>query len=61
MKAIELPPQTPEQLEALDELYRTTKDERLRSRAQMILLAAEQGWTASAIIQVVRFDENTVR
>jgi len=61
MKAIELPPQTPEQIEALDELYRTTKDVRLRSRAQMILLAAEQGWTASAISQVVRCDENTVR
>jgi transposase len=61
MKAIELPPQTPEQIEAVDELYRTTKDVRLRSRAQMILLAAEKGWTASAISQVVRCDENTVR
>lgn len=61
MKAIELPPQTPEQIEALDELYRTTRDVRLRSRAQMILLAAEQGWTVSAISEVVRCDENTVR
>jgi transposase len=61
MKAMELPPQTPEQREALDELYRTTKDVRLRSRAQMILLAAEEGWTASAISKVVRCDENTVR
>lgn len=61
MKAIELPPQTPEQLEALESLYRTTKDVRLRSRAQMILLAAEKGWTASTISEVVRCDQNTVR
>lgn len=61
MKAIELPPQTPEQIEALDELYRMTKEVRLRNRAQMILLAAEKGWTASVISEVVRCDENTVR
>jgi len=61
MKAIEIPPQTPEQIQALDELYRTTKEVRLRSRAQMILLAAEKGWTASVIGEVVRCDENTVR
>lgn len=61
MKAIEFPPQTPEQIQALDELYRTTRDVRLRSRAQMVLLAAEQGWTASAMSKVVRCDENTVR
>ena len=61
MKAIELVPQTPEQLAALDEFYRSTKAVRLRSRAQMILLAAEKGWTASVISEVVRCDENTVR
>jgi transposase len=61
MKAIELPPQTPEQIEALDELCHMTRDVRLRSRAQMILLAAEQGWTVRAISEVVRCDENTVR
>lgn len=61
MKAIELRPQTPEQIKGLDELYRTTKDVRLRSRAQMILLAAEKGWRASVISEVVRCDENTVR
>lgn len=61
MKAIELPTQTPEQLEALERLYRTTKVARLRSRAQMILLAVEKGWTASVISEVVRCDENTVR
>jgi transposase len=61
MKAIEIPPQTPEQIQVLDELYRTTKDVRLRNRVQMILLAAERGWTASVISEVVRCDENTVR
>lgn len=61
MKAIEIPPQTPEQIQVLDELYRTTKDVRLRNRAQMVLLAAEKGWTASVISEVVRCDENTVR
>jgi transposase len=61
MQAMTIPSQTPEQLEALNELYRTTKDVRLRSRAQMILLSAEKGWTASLISEVVRCDENTVR
>lgn len=61
MKAIEIPPQTSEQIQGLDELYRTTKDVRLRNRAQMILLAVEKGWTASVISEVVRCDENTVR
>jgi transposase len=61
MKAITLPEQSPEQLAALEALYRTTKDVRLRSRAQMILLAAERPWTARQISEVVRCDENTVR
>jgi len=61
MKAIRLPPQTPEQMQALDELYRATRDVRLRTRAQIVLLAAEKGWTASAISEVVRQEENTVR
>ncbi len=41
MKPIQLPSQTPEQPAALDGLYRTTKDVRLRQRVQVILLAAE--------------------
>lgn len=61
MKAIKLPPQNSDQLEALEQLYRTTDDVRMRTRAQIILLAAERGWTASAISEVVRQDENTVR
>ncbi len=61
MKAIQLPPQTVEQIGALEGLYRTTDDVRMRTRAQITLLAAEKGWTASAISEVVRHDENTVR
>ena len=61
MKAITLPPQSAEQLQALEELYRTTKDVRLRTRAQMMLLAAEKGLTAPAIAAIVRDDEQTVR
>jgi transposase len=61
MKAIALPPQSVEQLKALADLYQTTKDVRLRTRAQMMLLAAEQGLTAPAIAAIVRDDEQTVR
>jgi len=34
---LEIPVPTAEELEALDKLYRTTKDVRLRTRAQMVL------------------------
>ena len=61
MKPIELPPQSPEQLQALDELYRTTKDVRIQQRTQMILLAAEQSMVAGEIAAIVRKDEQTVR
>ncbi len=49
MKAIQLPPQSVGQLKALEALYRTTDDVRMRTRAPIILLAAEKGWAASAI------------
>ena len=61
MRALYLSPLSPEQIEELDELYRTTKDLRLRTRAQMILLAAEQGMTAPTIAEIVRKDDQTVR
>jgi transposase len=61
MKAITLPPQSAEQLKALEDVYQTTKDVRLRTRAQMMLLAAEKGLTAPAIAAIVRDDEQTVR
>src|SRR4030042_1421284 len=61
MKAITLPPQSGEQVQGLEEWYQTTKDVRLRTRAQMMLLAAEKGLTAPAIAAIVRDDEQTAR
>jgi transposase len=61
MRPIRLPPQSPEQIEALEEEYRTTKDVRLRTRAQMMLLAAEKQLVAREIAEIVREDEQTVR
>jgi transposase len=51
---------TPMQTEQLDRLYRTTKVPRLRTRAQMILLAAEQGLKVAQIARIVRESEATV-
>lgn len=39
----------PEELAELDRLYHTTKSIRVRTRAQMILLASEQGLLAASI------------
>lgn len=58
--AIRLPELPPEALHELDELYRTTRDVRLRTRAQMILLAAEEHLVASEIARIVRSDPETV-
>jgi hypothetical protein len=38
MKPIRIPTLSPEQLDALERLYRTTREARLRTRAQMLLL-----------------------
>ena len=56
-----IPDPTAGALAALDRLYRTTRDARLRSRAQMVLLAGEQRLAAPAIAAIVREDEETVR
>ena len=61
MQALHLPPQSPEAPAALDTLYQTTRDVRLRTRAQIILLAAEQHLRAHEIGAIVRLDEQTVR
>jgi hypothetical protein len=43
MKPIRIPTLDSEQLDALEKkLYRTTREARLRTRAQMVLLAAER-------------------
>jgi transposase len=45
----------------LEELYRSTRNVRLRTRAQMVLLAAERRLTAAEIAKIVRASEETVR
>jgi transposase len=61
MKPINLSPQSEEQIQALDKLYRRSKEGRLRQRAQIILLAAEQGMRAPQIGEIVRLNEESVR
>jgi len=60
-RPIEMPALTAAEAEALDTLYRTTRQVRLRTRAQIVLLAGEQRLTAPAIARIVREDEQTVR
>jgi transposase len=60
MRPIQLPPLTPLQSNALDHLYRTTKDPQLRTRAQMVFLAAEQKLKVPQIATIVRESEATV-
>lgn len=47
IRAPHLNPLSAAQLHELDEFYRTTHDVRVRTRAQMILLAAEQRLVAA--------------
>lgn len=61
MQPVQLADLTPDQLGELDTLYRTTRNVRLRARAQMVLLAAEQRLTAAEIAPIVRVDQETVR
>jgi transposase len=56
-----VPIPTAAELALLDTLYRTTRDVRVRTRVQMILLAAEQRLTAGAIARIVRESDQTVR
>ncbi len=60
-KPLEIPELTAAEAEALGALYRTTRDVRLRTRAQMVLLAGEQRLTAPAIARIVRENDQTVR
>ena len=60
MKAIRVPALTDEQRDELDELYRTTKVPRLRTRAQMVLLAAERELKVPDIAAIVRESADTV-
>jgi transposase len=60
MKPIQLAPLSPQQINDLSQLYRTTRDVRLRTRAQIVLLAAEQRMSAPDIAAVVRESDQTV-
>src|SRR5215831_19738681 len=60
MRPIHIPALTSMQNKALDQLYRTTQDPRLRTRAQMVLLAAEQGLKVPQIAAIARESEATV-
>jgi transposase len=61
MKAITVFPLSVERVAELDQLYQTTKDVRVRTRAQMVLLSGEKGLVAQEIADIVREDEQTVR
>lgn len=61
MRPIRVPPLTDAQRDELDRVYRTTKDPRLRTRAQMVLLSAEQSRKAPEIAGIVRESEVTVQ
>jgi transposase len=61
MKPIRIPDLAPEQLVELEEFYRATREARLRTRAQMVLLAAERRMVAAEVAEVVRASEETVR
>ena len=58
---IRLPDLNSEAIAELDALYRTTHDVRLRARAHIILLAAEQHLKAPEIAKLMRCDDQTVR
>lgn len=61
MPPIRVPSLTETQRARLDELYRTTKVPRLRTRAQMVFFSADQGFTAPEIAALVRESESTVQ
>jgi len=60
-KPLEIPELSDAEAEALDTLYRTTRVVRLRTRAQIVLLAGEQRLTAPTIARIVRENDETVR
>ena len=61
VKLIQLSSLSPEQIDELSQLCRTTRNVRLRTRAQIILLAVQQGMSAPGIAEVVRESDQTVR
>ena len=60
MKHIQVPLLTEKQLAELEELYHKTEKPRYRTRAQIVLLSAEQNFKAEEIAQIVRKSHVTV-
>lgn len=61
MKGIEISNLTADHLTELTHLYQKTRDVRLHTRVQIVLLAAEQHLTATQIAAIVRESDDTVR
>lgn len=61
MKPIRVLDLAPGHLDELEELYRSTRNARLRTRARMVLLAAGRRPVAAEIAGIVRSSEETVR
>ena len=61
MRALEVRELRQGEKQALEALYRKTKDVRIRTRTQMLLLALEQGLNAAQIGAIVRRHEQSVR
>lgn len=61
MRAFRVSSPTNEQPESLRQLYRRTRDARIRTRAQIVLLAVEQAMSAPRIAEIVRENGGTVR
>ena len=61
MKPIKVRELSQSDIDELHTLYDKTKDVRMRTRAQMVLLSAEQNMTAQQISQIVRKNDQTVR
>jgi transposase len=58
---IQRSPLSPAQIEELQALYRPTTEVHLRTRAHIILLAAEQGMSGPTMAQIGRDNDQTVR
>jgi transposase len=61
MKTLKISNLSQNAIRELDCLYRTTRDAQLRTRVNIVLLAAEKGLIAAEIAEIVRADEQTVR
>ena len=58
---LSIPVPSADEMAALERLYRTTRDARMRTRSQIVLLAGEQRLTVPEIARIVRQDDQTVR